>query len=742
MAHVFLAKRTQAGVTQTVALKLNYQLAAIGQRRFLAESKILASLKHSNIAHFIEAGLSDEGISYVAMEYVEGKEIVEHARHLKLNLLARLRLILQVLSAASYAHEQLVVHRDIKPSNVLVDASGNVKLLDFGIAKLMGENPAITASVDRSYTRLYAAPEQLTGEQAGVRTDVYAIAQLCYELITNTAPFHSFANAPGQLERAILSVPPVSLVDASKTASANLLLGKLSKARLVELDSILQLALRKESQSRYSSADKFAEDLAAFIESRPIKARASSGFYRFTKFVGRNRAASVFALVSGILLIFSVVSITLQNNAIRSERDRAEAALKVFNEAIAATDPAGNEAGRNSIRDVLARALESAEPLQKVQANTYISIVRNIGQMQYEIGEFEEAYETAELLVGAAQNTEQRKQAYTLLFTAMISTSRELEALKKYDEILALGFSDDPTILVGYAQLLHGQGKHELAKQSLERALVNSDKHAPDYLWTKASLELANAYRALGSLEQAIKILDDTVENTIKVFSADHTFAIRARLFRVTQLRRMKLFARAKAEGVQIIETASRKFGVNSAFYGRTCGSYAATLVDAGQYAEALPYFEKALTAFEQSMGLMSRSTIEARFNLAQFESYLNGKPDLERYEQSVRDAERAQFFRLALFFRSHYADQLSRQNLPERALAALVSGLRTEHLTNTPDADKREIARQGLELLQKGACQVDTRSWSTACSTQDRCTPITEICQLRISEALTTHFN
>lgn len=172
MAQVFLAERNQGEVRQTVALKLNHYLARIGQQRFLAESKILAVLKHANIAHFIESGLSDEGISYVAMEYVEGKDITDYARHHQLGLVERLKLILQVLSAASYAHQHLIVHRDIKPGNVLVDQAGNVKLLDFGIAKLIDENQSVTASSDRSYTRLYAAPEQITGEAAGVHTDV------------------------------------------------------------------------------------------------------------------------------------------------------------------------------------------------------------------------------------------------------------------------------------------------------------------------------------------------------------------------------------------------------------------------------------------------------------------------------------------------------------------------------------------------------------------------------------------
>lgn len=741
MAQVFLAERTQGDVCQSVALKLNHYLAHIGRQRFLAESKILAALKHANIAHFIESGLSDEGISYVAMEYVDGKDITEYARLHQLSVIDRLKLIQQVLSAVSYAHQHLIVHRDIKPDNVYVDHAGNVKLLDFGIAKLIGENQSVTASADRSYTRLYAAPEQITGDAAGVHTDIYAVAQLCYELLTGAPPFQSYANAPGQLESAIMAIPPAALETARKSQSSSLL-ATMARSRVAELDSILQFALRKERESRYGSADKFAEDLTAFIESRPVKAKASTGFYRVSKFIARHRAASVVATVSTLLLLLSATSIVLQNKTIRAERDRAEATLKVFNEAIAASDPAGQEAGRNSIRDVLAHALDSAALLKRQQPNTYLSIASNIGQMQYDIGEYEEAYQTAESLLALAQESSQRRFAYGLLFRAMMSTSRNIEALKKYEEIAAQGFANDPTILTSYAQLQRTQGNPLLAKQLLERALANSTKTALDYQWTWAALQLANTYRALDDPKKAVEILDMAVENLKELFPADHTYIIRARLHRAHQLRIMKLFEPAKAEGVALIATATSKFGVNSAFYGRSCASYASTLVEAGLYSEALPYFEKALTAYEQSLGLLSRNTIEARFNLAQFESYLFRKPALERFEQSVRDAERAQFFRLALFFRSNYADQLSRQEHYARAFQVLFEGLRIEHVNNSPEEDKREIARQGLELLQKGACGAPVATWSAGCEISQDCKAITEICDLKASKELIGYFN
>lgn len=311
MANVWLAERADGTFARKVALKLPHTSYARRDliARFTRERNILASLEHANIARLYDAGVSDSGIPYLAMEYVEGKPISQFAKEQNLSIDARLRLFLQVLDAVQFAHERLVIHRDLKPSNILVSNQGEVRLLDFGIAKLLGQDQMtneteLTQSVGRALTLDYASPEQVRGESLTTASDVYSLGVILYELLTGTRPYQLKLTTPAQLEQAIVDSEPTTpsariLLEASKETRD--VAKRHAKILIGDLDTITMKALQKKTTSRYTTAAELSSELKRHLAFEPIQAKRESGWYGFKKFVRRNRvpvAVSVALLAS------------------------------------------------------------------------------------------------------------------------------------------------------------------------------------------------------------------------------------------------------------------------------------------------------------------------------------------------------------------------------------------------------------------------------------------------------------
>jgi serine/threonine-protein kinase len=309
MGQVWLAERDDAGVRRRVALKLLRGVGAPDRealRRFLAEGRILASLQHPNIAHLVDAGTDPHGTPYLAMEYVAGERIDRWCDAHALDLRARIGLFLKVCAAVEYAHAQLVIHRDLKPANILVDALGEPKLLDFGIARLLDGDATMTVAT-RAMTPTYASPEQIEGTALGTATDVYSLGVVFYELVAGVRPFEHIASDHARSNAVVSGEIMAPSQQRRRTAGDASLRGTAARrhgARRIpaDIDAIALKALRREPSQRYASACEFAHDLQRFLDARPVLARRGQWSYRTQRFAQRNRwplaAAALLAAVA------------------------------------------------------------------------------------------------------------------------------------------------------------------------------------------------------------------------------------------------------------------------------------------------------------------------------------------------------------------------------------------------------------------------------------------------------------
>lgn len=321
MGAVWLAERADGTLKRQIALKLPRAVWSTGlAQRMARERDILASLEHPNIARLYDAGTDTQGRPYLALEYVEGQQIDVYCREGSLSIRQRLQLLLDVARAVTYAHSRLVIHRDLKPGNILVTADSQVRLLDFGIAKLMEGDSAhetqLTQLAGRALTLDYASPEQIRGEPIGTASDVYSLGVVAYEVLTGTRPYRLKRGSAAELEEAITSGDaPVASASASEPTARKELRG--------DLDAILATALRKVPDQRYASVDAFAQDIERHLRGEPVQARPDSSSYRLRKFVGRNRLAVGAALIIAATLVAGVIGTMWQ--AIEAERQRSAA---------------------------------------------------------------------------------------------------------------------------------------------------------------------------------------------------------------------------------------------------------------------------------------------------------------------------------------------------------------------------------------------------------------------------------
>ncbi len=375
MGVVYLAARADGVFEQKVAVKILKRGVDTDEilARFRLERQILARLQHPNIARIFDGGAVADGRPFFAMEYVEGESITSWCDAKRAGLPERLRLFFDVCAAVRHAHRNLVVHRDLKPSNILVTSSGEVKLLDFGIAKLLDEGGAasgqsVTRVGARALTPRYAAPEQIRGEPATTTTDVYALGGILFELLTGRDPYglaESERPSPDELEGAVLerpAEPPSRAVtrgpaeECSRVAACRgTTPARLHRLLRGDLDAILSVALRKEPDDRYASVDELQRDLENHLVSLPVRARAPSAVYRTRRFVTRHRAGVAAAALVVTALTLGLVGVFWQWRARAAEARKLTAVKEFLVNIFETSDPSVSRGRSVTARELLDR---------------------------------------------------------------------------------------------------------------------------------------------------------------------------------------------------------------------------------------------------------------------------------------------------------------------------------------------------------------------------------------------------
>jgi len=394
MGVVYLAKRDDLGSFAAIKVLRDAWLSPARRHRFAAEQRLLARLDHPGIARLHDADALPDGTPWFAMEYVDGVALTEYCRMHRCTVARRLQLFRQACEAVRYAHAHAVIHRDIKPSNILVDAEGRVRLLDFGIAKQMGEfgEAGPTRTVFRLMTPAYAAPEQLLGESVGVHTDVYALGVILYELLTGDLPFNlrdlSLSEAMAVLRQQQPARPSERHASASADTRAP------GRAEWADLDVLCLKTLHVEPQRRYSSVESLVRDLDHYLASEPLEARPEGWGYRAHKFLRRNwQVATLSAASLAVLLALSAFyawQLASARDDARAEVARTARVQQLMVNLFQGGDPLAGPSADLRVIDLLDRGAREVEALSTDPA-IQADLLHNLGRIQQQLGQFDKA---------------------------------------------------------------------------------------------------------------------------------------------------------------------------------------------------------------------------------------------------------------------------------------------------------------------------------------------------------------
>jgi len=560
MGSVWLARRSDGRYEGPAAVKLLSPelVGGGGERRFRREGSLLARLSHPHIARLLDAGLSPIGQPYLVLEYVEGEPIDRHCDRVGLSVEGRLRLFLDVLDAVAHAHVNLVVHRDIKPSNVMVSTAGQVKLLDFGIAKLLegdgepGQATALTRDAGRALTPEYAAPEQVTGEPVTTATDVYALGGLLYLLLSGRHPAGAARRSPVELLKAIVETEPQRLsaaVTDARTQTTQTLAESAARRSTTpdhlrrqlrgDLETIVVKAMKKRPQERYASASALAEDVRRFLERRPITARPDTLAYRTARFLRRNArgvtAVSAAAVALVAVVAFYTARLATERDRARLEARKAEQVSEFLTGLFTSADPYARETSEPTVRGILdagaakVRQQLGGQPELQAEMLTLMGrIYERLGDRERAMPLLQEAVAAARRLFGPSPRLAQGLNDLGVLLAEKgdLAAAEPLleEALGLRRKLLGDENPEVAVTLVELGRVYSDRGLLERAEPLFRDSLAIRRKAlGPQHKETATSLsDLGLLLRQKGDLAGAETLLREALEISRKVFHEDH----------------------------------------------------------------------------------------------------------------------------------------------------------------------------------------------------------------------------
>ncbi|HEV8600514.1 MAG TPA: serine/threonine-protein kinase [Gemmatimonadales bacterium] len=683
MGTVWLAERADGQFEQKVALKLIKRGMDSDEilARFLRERQILARLEHPNIARLLDGGVSDDGRPYFVMELVVGRAITDSCTERGLSLEERLRLFVVVARAVAHAHRNLVVHRDIKPSNVLVDEHGEIKLLDFGIAKLLSdEGDGMTGVTGRLMTPEYASPEQTAGEQVTTASDVYQLGALLYELLTDRRPYGDASKASEPLRR------PSSAV---RRAATGPVAERLQRRLKGDLDSIALRALRDEPESRYPSAEDLAEDVERHLAHRPIRFGGDRFFYRAAKFVRRHRLG-VTGIAALILLTigfvgFDAARVRRERDRARHEADKATEIAQLMSRFLQGWSPDASDRGEVSAKTLLGDAALRADRELRDRPEMLAATLSLLGDFHTTLGEW--------------------RAADTLLARALAIQER----------LHARPSADLAATLARRGRLYRNTGPHAEAVATLEKALaLHRELYGPRHPETlRVQRELAIEFRGWKKPKESERLLRPILDALGPSSRDSSPFALET----ASELG-YSLYAQAKYdEAIAILrptlEHQRAIFGNLHASTLATIRSLGSALRDQGELEEAEVLYREALRIARILYGAEHAETEGAVFVLA---LVLARKGELAEAESLAREALA---FTLRLHGSEHYfvwygygflgAIRLDRGDAVEAEHLLRQALLKSRQASPEGDPDQGDVLnRLAYLLVGRGAADAD----------------------------------
>ncbi|MBA8887509.1 serine/threonine-protein kinase [Dokdonella fugitiva] len=707
MAEVFLAERVHDSVRQVAAFKL----MAVGfaspalRMRFLRERAILARLTDARIARYLDGGIAADGRPWLALEYVDGLPIDRYCMQHALDLRARVELFRDVAGAVAHAHRHLVVHRDIKPSNVLVSRDGQVKLLDFGIAKPLDEDGDVTQASARLLTPHYASPEQLRGEPASTATDVFLLGLLLYELACDERPFATYDGDRVALERALCECESPRPADVlERRRSAGHVTSVAPRALRGDFERIVSHALQKEPEQRYSSVDAFDRDLVAWFAGEPIAARAATWGERAGALVRRHRLVA--AAVAGALVVSFAYAgaLVAQNRQVRAQRDaaRIEAAkaaatrdflVELFEQA----DPAKSEGENLSVGKVLDAGSERIAGAFPSQPRVRADLLYTIGRVHHALGSHSRARSLLEQAIDLQRGFGGVSDDLARDLTELAAIERDDSHLDRAIErareaVRAAGDGGGNAAALhglGIALSMRDAGDYAEGVAVFDRAIAAYRRQQPPdpLALAEAQADRAGLYMHLGRVDEA----EAALRASLAVMAprlGDRAPGVTAVLYNLARLQEQRGdYAGAATDFARVIAAESTVFGADSVDVAidRTRLAYA----QSGQRR-----YERAAVSFAAALAVLRAKLPPDHKRIAEnLMGYAEALVELDRVDEATRTIDEA----LRILAR-HFGDDDWRIAEARRVLA------RAWHASGRSDEARRLLQRAGAVLLQQPA--------------------------------------
>jgi serine/threonine-protein kinase len=678
MGEVYLAERADSQFEQQVAIKVVHggALAVSMHSRLKLERQILAQLDHPNIAHLLDGGALPDGSAYLVMEYVDGLAVDIFCDSNRLDINARLKLFQTVCAAVHYAHQNLIVHRDLKPSNILVTAPGVPKLLDFGIAKLLDDRQAarhtlaLTQADIRVMTPDHASPEQVRGQAITTSSDVYVLGVLLYKLLCGTSPFFISSMRLSEIERAICEKdppPPSEMVSANESPESQ----SIAEARATgakrlrrtldgDLDNIVLMAMRKEPERRYGSAEQLAADIQRYLEGKPVIARRDTVSYRTSKFVKRHWLPVSTAAAATVMIIAFSISTYVQSVRIAAERDRvaqqreraererarAEEISSFLVNLFKLSDPEENRGNQVTARELLDSGAKRLQAGLQDQPEAKAALLSTVGAVYDSLGQYKEALPILDESLQLQGSSHDASHIETLLEmgNAKIGTGDLPGAEAPMQEALHASQIDFGAVsresgraLWELGMLRHQQGRFGDAKDLFTQSLaILEASHAPQTDVSPVLDDLAKVYAREARWGLAKQTYERALEIDRSVLGDDHPrVALRLQNLAIVA-QNMGDLTQAETLYRDVMRRNERAYGHTHPETAVTKGNYGLLLQREGRLMEAEPLLRDAVAIRLALYGPDHYNVGYARVSLAML---LHDKGDVAGSEDEFRQA-------------------------------------------------------------------------------------------------------